>query len=85
MPDRPVNITFAQMRNSGVRGIIVYCCDYRCSHSNDVGLSQIEPRFVCTACGERGPDVRPAFHFGTSPDRSEERTTVGGCHRAAFI
>jgi hypothetical protein len=33
MPDRPVKITFAQMRNSGVRGILVYCCDYRCSHS----------------------------------------------------
>ena len=54
MPDRPVKITFAQMRNSGVRGILVYCCDYRCTHSNDVGLSQIELRFVCTACGERG-------------------------------
>ena len=41
MPDRPVKITFAQMRNSRcVRGILVYCCDYRCTHSNDVGLSQ---------------------------------------------
>jgi hypothetical protein len=33
MSDRPVKITFAQMRDSGVRGILVYCCDYRCSHS----------------------------------------------------
>jgi len=33
MVDRPVKITFAEMRNSGVRGILVYCSDHRCSHS----------------------------------------------------
>ncbi len=70
MTDHPVKITFAQMRNTGVRGILVYCCDYKCNHSvaisgvawpDDVRLSDIEPRFVCTACGERGDDVRPDF------------------------
>ena len=30
---RPQKITFAEMRESGVRGLIVYCADYRCSHS----------------------------------------------------
>jgi hypothetical protein len=68
MADRPVKITFAQMRNSAVRGILVYCSDYKCSHSialiadrwpDDVRLSDIEPRFVCSACGKRGADVRP--------------------------
>jgi hypothetical protein len=58
MPDRPVKITFAQMRNGGVRGILVYCSDYKCSHSlaisgdawpDDVRLSDIERRFICTA------------------------------------
>jgi hypothetical protein len=72
MADRPVKITFAQMRNSGVRGILVYCCDYKCSHlraisgdawPDDVRLSDIEPRFVCTACGKRGADVRPDFNW----------------------
>jgi hypothetical protein len=24
---------FAEMRESGVRGVLVYCADYRCSHS----------------------------------------------------
>jgi len=71
-PDRPVKITFAQMRNGGVRGIPVYCCDYKCSHllaisgdawPDDVRLSDIEPRFVCTACGKRGADVRPDFNW----------------------
>ena len=72
MPDRPVKITFAQMRNCGVRGILFYCCDYKCSHSlaisgdawsDDIRLSDIEPRFVCTACSKRGADVRPDFNW----------------------
>jgi hypothetical protein len=27
---------------------------------NDVRLSNIEQRFVCTACGKRGADARPS-------------------------
>jgi hypothetical protein len=58
------------MRSSGVRGILIYCSDYRCSHHveisgdrwpDDVRLSDFEPRFVCTACGKRGAAVRPDF------------------------
>jgi hypothetical protein len=30
--DRPTKITFGEMRASGVRGIVVYCADYKCSH-----------------------------------------------------
>jgi hypothetical protein len=26
-------ITFAETRDMGVRGILVYCADYQCSHS----------------------------------------------------
>ena len=29
----PQKITFAEMRESGLRGLLVYCADYRCSHS----------------------------------------------------
>ena len=28
---RPQKITFGQMRFSGVRGLLIYCSDYRCS------------------------------------------------------
>jgi hypothetical protein len=28
----PQKITFAQMRSSGVRGLLVYCRNYKCSH-----------------------------------------------------
>ena len=48
-----MKITFAEMRDSGVRGILVYCSDYRCSHSialmadhwpGDARLSDVEQR-----------------------------------------
>jgi hypothetical protein len=44
--------------------------DHRCSHHvevtadgwpDDVSMSDIEPGFVCTACGKRGAEVRPKF------------------------
>ncbi len=31
MADRPTKITFADMRDMGVRGILIYCADYHCS------------------------------------------------------
>jgi hypothetical protein len=72
MVERPVKITFAEMRDSGVRGILVYCADYRCSNSmalmadhwpDDVRLSDIEASFVSSVCGKRGADVRPNFNW----------------------
>jgi hypothetical protein len=69
-------ITFGEMRDMGMRGLLVYCADYRCSHSiavmadqwaDDVRLSDIEDRFTCTACGERGADVRPDFNWNRQP------------------
>ena len=65
-------ITFAEMRASGVRGLLIYCSDYRCSHCtsisgdrwpDDVRLSDLEPKFTCQACGARGADVRPDFDW----------------------
>jgi hypothetical protein len=47
---------------------LVYCRDHRCTHHitisadrwlDHVRLSDIEPDFVCTACGKRGAEVRP--------------------------
>jgi hypothetical protein len=28
-----------------------------------IRLSDLEPRFVCTACGQRGAGIRPDFHW----------------------
>jgi len=30
---RPQKITFAEMREAGVRGLLIYCSDYKCSRS----------------------------------------------------
>jgi hypothetical protein len=46
MSDRPQKISFTERRDMGVRGILVYCADYRCSRSiaisggvvDDIGL-----------------------------------------------
>jgi len=70
MTARPQKITFAEMREMGVRGLLIYCSDYKCSHlismngdrwPDDMRLSDIEGRFTCSACGKRGADVRPDF------------------------
>nr|WP_049823922.1 hypothetical protein [Bradyrhizobium sp. WSM2254] len=63
-------ITFGEMREIGTRDVLVYCRDRECSHRitfnadcwpDHVRLSDIEPDFVCVACGKRGADVRPKF------------------------
>jgi hypothetical protein len=66
------------MRESGPTRLIVYCGDYKCAHSvvidasrwaDHVRLSDLEPLFVCKACGHRGADVRPLFE---TRQRSQE-------------
>jgi hypothetical protein len=54
-------ITFAEMRSAGVRGLLFYCSDYRCSHwtalsadkwPDDVSAVRREPLFNCQAATE---------------------------------
>jgi hypothetical protein len=70
--DRPQKITFGEMRAAGLRGILIYCADFHCSHSialsadrwpDHARLSDLESRFVCQACGQRGADIRPNFDW----------------------
>ena len=70
MTTYPQKITFGEMRASGVRDVLIYCRDHRCSHHVEISaecwphhvrLSAIEPDFVCTASGKRGAEVRPNF------------------------
>jgi hypothetical protein len=71
---REQKIIFGEMREAGVFGVAVFCSDYRCCHStalpvdrwpDHVRLSDIEPQFVCKACGKRGADVRPDYRGAT--------------------
>jgi hypothetical protein len=65
-------ITLGEMRSSGVRDLLVYCADYKCSHGirmsadrwpDHIRLSDLEPLFVCQACGRRGADIRPDWDW----------------------
>jgi hypothetical protein len=76
MSPRPQKITFAETGASGVSGVLVYCSDYRSSHwvklsadrwPDEVRLSDIEPEFVCQACGLHGADIRPDWDTLTDP------------------
>jgi hypothetical protein len=82
---RQQKITFGEMRESGVCGVLVYCADYRCSHSTAISadqwqdhlrLSDIEPRFTCQACGHRGADER--LDLGCK--EAARRATTSGRH-----
>jgi hypothetical protein len=59
----PQKITFGEMRQSGARGMLIYCADYHCSHStaicadlwgDDMRLSDLKPLFVCSIFRKRG-------------------------------
>lgn len=82
-------ITLGEMRagRGGTRSLLVYCADYRCGHmirlapadvdqwADDVRLSDLEPNFSCSKCGQRGADVRPDFdrpELGTASSRKSE-------------
>ena len=74
--DRSTKITFGVLRHKAV-GTVVYCADYRCSHStvmsaepwaDDIRLSDSQCQFTCTVCGKRGADVRP--DFGSQQNKS---------------
>lgn len=79
----PQKITLAEMRASGVRGLLVYSSDYHCSHwtaiggdkwPDDVRRSDLEPRFTCQACGRRGADVRS--HFGWEAEAKDQQKAI---------
>src|SRR5512133_1395784 len=90
MVTRDQKITLGEMRASGVRDLLVYCADYKCSRGtrmsadrwpDRVRLSDLEPLFVCQACGRRGADNQAGLGLGNaakSPPRL--RALTGACH-----
>ena len=80
MSTRAQKITLGEMRRGrgGTRGLLVFCADYRCGHMtrlapaevdawpDNVRLSDLELKFTCSKCGQRGADVRPDFDRGAN-------------------
>jgi transcription elongation factor Elf1 len=67
---RQQKITLGEMRQSGPRRLQIFCGNCKCAHSvvinahhwsDDVRLSDLEPKFTCQICGHRGADIRPLF------------------------
>jgi Putative DNA-binding domain len=59
---RRQKITFADMRDMGVRGLLIYCSDYKCSHlvtmsgdgwPDDIRLSDLEFKTLSDCSGDR--------------------------------
>ena len=68
------------MREAGVRHVLIYCTDHNCSHHIEVSadcwpdhvrLSDIEPGFVCTACGRRGDRHTAALAWGLADEGAQ--------------
>ena len=75
---RSKKITLAEMRASGVRGLLISCSDFRCSHSiavnadqwpDETRLSDLEKLFTCSMCGRKGAEIRPDFDWDKEPMR----------------
>ncbi len=86
---RQTKITFGEMRAAGVRGLLIYCSDYRCGHwtaisgdrwPDDARLSDLEPLFTCQVCGQRGADVRPDFSW----EVEARRATISRRHTSSL-
>jgi hypothetical protein len=66
-------ITFGEMRAAGVRGLLIYCSDYKCSHSTNYERRQMAGWRPAVRYRGRlrlhdlraplGADVRPDLRF----------------------
>ena len=79
---RPQKITLGEMRKMVIRGLLVYCSDYKCSHNveisadqwaDDVRLSDLEPLFTCQACGIKGAELRADFNWASKQTKPAGR------------
>jgi hypothetical protein len=44
--------------------VLIYCRDHRCNNHIEINAdcrADVEPKFLCTACGQRGGETRPKF------------------------
>jgi hypothetical protein len=71
MTQRPQKITFREMRESGVRHVLIFCSDYKCSHStemdadqwpDDLRLSDIEASSSVGLAANAAPMYGRGFH-----------------------
>ena len=63
--------TLGNMRQNGIRSVIVRCSNVACRHEAIVNVDKqpdgvfvpsLGPRMRCERCGQRGADVRPNWY-----------------------
>jgi hypothetical protein len=92
MTTAPQKITFGERRESGVRDVLIYCRDHKCSHHieistdrwpNQVRLSDIEPDFVCLrqAWRRRSAKISAGTHGDRQMPWSKRFTKIFFGHR----
>jgi hypothetical protein len=86
---RPQKITLGEIREMGIRGLLVYCSDFECNveinadqWSDDVRLSDLEPLFTCQACGQ-GRRSQSGFQLGQQAKQTPPGVNPAGlgCER----
>jgi hypothetical protein len=74
----PEKITLGKRREMGIRGLLVYCLDYKCSQNVEISadqwpdhvrLSDLEPS-IPLRCGRKGAEVRADFNWVSKQNRS---------------
>ena len=86
--ERPQKITLGQVSAMGIRGLLVYCSDSKCSHNVEISADQwpdhvqfhLEPLFTCQACGIKGAEVRADFECQKRKPKNVQRGPLVGSH-----
>ena len=81
MPEltRQQKITFGEMRAAGVRGLLIYCSDYKCSHWTTMARTDGRMTFGCpilspsspAKLAARGAPTPARISTGSGPTRDQ--------------
>jgi hypothetical protein len=73
---QPSPMTLGNMRENGVRSLLVTCSNVTCRHEkivdvdaygDDLFVPSFGPKMRCERCGQRGADVRPNWNEHAPP------------------
>jgi hypothetical protein len=74
-------ITFAEMREQGVRGVLIYCLDYRCSHSTAISGDR-QPNHNKAAMQKAAKTATPPIIANVSSSSSVSSSSLDMGHLA---
>jgi hypothetical protein len=84
MPDRPTKISFGEMRDSSVRGLLVYCADYAAATRSRSAVMAVLDVNHNLAVGEDRANARGnccRLELSITADLLSSVVTCGGGHQ----